>query len=136
MKRIHYFQHVVFEGLGLIANWINQHGDSISATRFFVPRFTIPSTAEYDALIVMGRPMGVHDKAQYPLACSRTRTHFYPPLRHTRKPNYSIAKSAAMAKPRPSTLSSAIFSVIMPTKLPSLSNNPPPDEPGDMAALV
>ena len=52
-------------------------------------------------------------------------------LKYTQcKPNHSSAKSAAMAKPRPSTLSSAIFSVIMPTKLPSLSNNPPPENDG------
>ena len=54
----------------------------------------------------------------------------------TSSPSYSKAKSAGMAKPIPSTSSSAILRVRMPIKLPSESNKPPPDDPGEMAASV
>lgn len=66
IKRIHYFQHISFEGLGLIQNWCNMHGYSISGTTFHDQDFRIPSTEDYDALIIMGGPMGVYDEQEYP----------------------------------------------------------------------
>lgn len=63
--KIHYFQHVPFEGLAVIEHWIKERGHELSATHFYQP-FTLPSTAEVDWLIVMGGPMGVYDEAVYP----------------------------------------------------------------------
>jgi len=66
MKRIHYFQHVSFEGLGLIRDWCNARGYYISDTAFYDQNFRLPSIDDYDALVVMGGPMGIYDEIQYP----------------------------------------------------------------------
>ena len=63
--RAHYFQHVSFEGLGVIEEILQDKGYQISSTRFF-DKQTPPSPEEIDILIVMGGPMSVHDDAQYP----------------------------------------------------------------------
>lgn len=63
--RIHYFQHVPFEGVGCIQDWIFHHGYSLSSTRFFENE-PIPSVTEYDWLVVMGGPMGANDHDLYP----------------------------------------------------------------------
>jgi GMP synthase-like glutamine amidotransferase len=62
---IHYFQHVPFEGLGCIADWISRKGHKVSVTRWYA-NDTPPVIAETDWLIVMGGPMGVYDHDQYP----------------------------------------------------------------------
>ena len=36
----------------------------------------------------------------------------------------------------PAVLLSELFEVKMPIRLPSVSNSPPPDEPGDMASIA
>ncbi len=63
--RIHYLQHVHFEGLGYIETWLKENKYQISVTRFYEHNYRLPSTAEIDALIVMGGPMGVYDEARY-----------------------------------------------------------------------
>ncbi|UKJ06605.1 type 1 glutamine amidotransferase [Solitalea lacus] len=63
--RIHYFQHVPFEGLGFIETWINEKGFQLSHTKFFENEL-MPDLNEIDWLIVMGGPMGVYDEEQYP----------------------------------------------------------------------
>ena len=63
--RIHYFQHVPFEGLGSIEEWISLSGHSLTSTRFF-ERTKLPDLADIDWLIVMGGGMGVHDEEQFP----------------------------------------------------------------------
>jgi GMP synthase-like glutamine amidotransferase len=64
-KRIHYFQHVSFENLGCIEQWINQNGHQLSYTRFYNDE-PIPELADIDWLIVMGGPMGVYENDIYP----------------------------------------------------------------------
>lgn len=66
--RIHYFQHVDFEGLGLLKPLLEASGHTLSSTRFFEPSQLeqAPSVDDYDALIVMGGPMGIYDNNQYP----------------------------------------------------------------------
>lgn len=64
--RLHYFQHERFEGLGMIADWAKKHGHVLSCTPFFDENARIPQLADYDALIVMGGPMGVYDEARFP----------------------------------------------------------------------
>ncbi len=62
--KIHYFQHVPFEGLGLIKDWADAKGHTLSATKFY-EKHTIPNVNDYDALIIMGGSMSVHDEAIY-----------------------------------------------------------------------
>lgn len=63
--RIHYFQHVEFEGLGSIEEWVSSSGHSLSSTRFFKDS-TLPDIADIDWLIIMGGPMNIHEEDQYP----------------------------------------------------------------------
>jgi len=63
--RIHYFQHVEYEGLGSIEEWISSNNHSLSSTRFF-ENSTLPEMADIDWLIVMGGAMSVQDEEQYP----------------------------------------------------------------------
>lgn len=63
--RIHYFQHVPFEGLGNIEDWIISRGHSCSSTRFY-NREPMPDLEDIDWLIVMGGPMGAYEEDIYP----------------------------------------------------------------------
>lgn len=63
--RIHCFQHVDFEDLGCIRDWCTQNGHDINYTRFFLNEPT-PTPEEYDWLIIMGGPMSIFDKKNYP----------------------------------------------------------------------
>jgi GMP synthase-like glutamine amidotransferase len=63
--RIHYFQHVSFEGLGSIEDWIELNGHSLTSTKFFEST-DLPSVEDIDWLIVMGGPMSIYDEEKYP----------------------------------------------------------------------
>jgi GMP synthase-like glutamine amidotransferase len=63
--RIHYFQHVPYEGLGNIEGWIKARRYSLSATRFYAAD-PLPGIAEIDWLIIMGGPMGTYEDMKYP----------------------------------------------------------------------
>ena len=63
--KIHYFQHVPFEGLGSIEEWITLSGHSLTSTRFFESA-VLPEISDIDWLIVMGGPMSVNNEKQYP----------------------------------------------------------------------
>ncbi len=63
--RIHYLQHVPFEGLGHIDTWARQHGHPISATALFGGQ-PLPPLPAFDLLVVMGGPMGVYDTDAHP----------------------------------------------------------------------
>jgi GMP synthase-like glutamine amidotransferase len=63
--RFHCLQHVSFETPGLLAAHIRERGHSLHTTALFLDE-PLPSTAEFDALIIMGGPMSVHDEAVYP----------------------------------------------------------------------
>ena len=62
--KIHFFQHVPFESLGTIEDWIHAKGHELTATRFFNGE-KIPPPESFDWLIVMGGPMNVTDEAAY-----------------------------------------------------------------------
>ena len=62
---IHYFQHVPFEGLACIENWVFARNHVLSCTRFY-EEHTLPDLDKIDWLIVMGGPMGVYDEALFP----------------------------------------------------------------------
>ncbi len=63
--RAHYLQHVAFEGLGSIENWLLSHGYQISSTRLFESAL-FPDVNEIDLLIIMGGPMSVNDEQELP----------------------------------------------------------------------
>lgn len=63
--KIHWLQHVEFEGLGLIAAWIDQQGHGVSCTRLYHGELP-PDHEDIDMLIIMGGPMGIHDEDVHP----------------------------------------------------------------------
>ena len=63
--RIHYFQHVPFEGLGSIEDWISLNGHSLTVTKLF-EKAEFPEISDIDWLIVMGGPMNVYNEKQFP----------------------------------------------------------------------
>lgn len=63
--RIHCFQHVQFENLGCISQWIDRNKHQLTYTRFY-ENDSIPEIDNYDWLIIMGGPMGIYDEQQYP----------------------------------------------------------------------
>jgi GMP synthase-like glutamine amidotransferase len=63
--RVHWLQHVPFEGLGSIALWLEEHAAEVSMTAFWRGDEP-PAAGSFDWLIIMGGPMSVHDEAEYP----------------------------------------------------------------------
>ncbi len=63
--RIHYLQHVPFEGLGSIEKWAIAKGYSITATQLYSKHF-FPAMEDFDWLIVMGGPMNIYEHEKYP----------------------------------------------------------------------
>lgn len=63
--KIHSLQHVPFEGLGNMEDWIQEKRYDLSST-FFYRDATLPGLEKIDGLIVMGGPMGVYDESDYP----------------------------------------------------------------------
>jgi GMP synthase (glutamine-hydrolysing) len=62
--RFHCIQHVGFETPGHIQSWIEDHGYSLSFTRPYLGD-PFPQVDQFDALILMGGPMSVHDQARF-----------------------------------------------------------------------
>ena len=50
----------------MIARWVGERGHTLTSTAFYETEHALPQPASYDALIVMGGPMGVHDEERYP----------------------------------------------------------------------
>jgi len=65
IMNIHWLQHVPFEGLGSIDEWVKDRGHHLSCTRLFQGEL-FPEQEVFDLLIVMGGPMGIYDDSQYP----------------------------------------------------------------------
>lgn len=63
--RMHYLQHVPFEGPAAIANWARNQGHALTGTRLDRGE-SLPGLADFDWLIVMGGPMGLADVGEYP----------------------------------------------------------------------
>ncbi len=64
--RIHYFQHVPFEGPGSIEPWVRANAHHLTATRFY-ENDPLPDVDHLDWLIVLGGPMGTYEGI--PLIC-------------------------------------------------------------------
>ncbi|KKW11628.1 MAG: glutamine amidotransferase class-i [Parcubacteria group bacterium GW2011_GWA2_49_9] len=54
------FQHVPHESPGYIADYAKEKGITLTVLELWKP-YTMPEAASYDALIVLGGPMGVYD---------------------------------------------------------------------------
>jgi len=63
--RIHYVQHVSFEGPAAIGQWAEKHGYPLTGTHVY-EQAVFPDMDSFDWLVIMGGPMGVHDDGQYP----------------------------------------------------------------------
>ena len=63
--RIHWLQHVPFEGLGCMSEWFLSRGHELTCTRLF-EKPSLPVTKDFDWLVVMGGPMGVGDSSKFP----------------------------------------------------------------------
>lgn len=63
--KVRCFQHVRFEGLGLIAPWLRARGHEVAVTRWWAGD-AAPDVADYDWLIVMGGPMNVYQHRDHP----------------------------------------------------------------------
>lgn len=63
--RIHYLQHVPFEGLGNVENLALLRGHQISCTRLF-KYDPLPEMDEFDWLIIMGGPMNIYQENEFP----------------------------------------------------------------------
>lgn len=63
--KVHFLQHVPFEGLASIRGWIERGGHDIGCTRLYAGD-SLPRPDHLDLLIVMGGPMGVQDVDRYP----------------------------------------------------------------------
>lgn len=62
---IHYLQHVPFEGIGSIEDWVRRGGHTLGATRFYCGD-PLPAVEALDLLVVMGGPMNIYEEACYP----------------------------------------------------------------------
>jgi len=63
--KLHWLQHVPFEGLGIIQEWTDANGFEISCTRLFAGE-QLPEIETFDWLVVMGGPMGIYDHEDHP----------------------------------------------------------------------
>jgi len=63
--KVHYFQHVPFEGLGSIEKELTLKGNTLTNTKLFEEKIKV-SENDIDWLIVMGGPMGIYDEHLYP----------------------------------------------------------------------
>ena len=62
--RIHIIQHVSYEGLGCISDYLSHA--TISWTKLHEPQAQLPRLDTFDALIILGGSMGIHDHIEYP----------------------------------------------------------------------
>ncbi len=63
--KVHYLMHVPFEGPQAISKWAQKKGCEETYTKFYED-YNLPSTDEFDLLVIMGGPMGVYDDSEYP----------------------------------------------------------------------
>jgi GMP synthase-like glutamine amidotransferase len=63
--KLHYLQHVPFEGPANIGAWAQNQGWELSSTHLYRGD-TLPAPGEFDWLVVMGGPMNIYEEDQYP----------------------------------------------------------------------
>ena len=62
--RIHFFQHVFFEGPANIEAWCIENGHLISFTKFY-ENPALPELSDIDWLVIVGGPMSVYDEEKF-----------------------------------------------------------------------
>ncbi len=70
--RLHYIQHVPFEGIANIEGWAQEQGWQISGTRIYAGE-KLPGPDELDWLVIMGGPMNIYEEKEYPWLASEKR---------------------------------------------------------------
>ncbi len=63
--RVHYLQHVPFEDLGSISQWLEKTDCDVTVTKFFEST-AIPDLDLFDLLIILGGPMSVNEEERHP----------------------------------------------------------------------
>lgn len=63
--RIHFLQHVSFEGPAAIADWAKEAGHTLSGTHLYRGD-ALPTVVDFDFLVIMGGPMSVNDERVFP----------------------------------------------------------------------
>jgi len=91
--RIHYLQHVFFEGPGVIADYAASGAHSLTATRLFEGE-KLPDVHEVDLLVVMGGPMNIYEEDKYPWLIEEKR--FILEVIHAGKPVLGICLGAQL----------------------------------------
>lgn len=63
--RVHYLQHVAFEGLAVMESALKEVGHQLTSTHLYNNQ-QLPVVNDIDWLIIMGGPMGICDENNYP----------------------------------------------------------------------
>ncbi len=63
--RIHYLQHVPFEGPGTIIDWARRGSHRLTGTHLYNYE-AVPAIDQFDWLIIMGGPMNIYEEGSYP----------------------------------------------------------------------
>lgn len=63
--RIHYLQHVDFEGPAAVADWAAQAGHTIVGSHLHRGE-ALPALSTFDLLVILGGPMSVNDEEEHP----------------------------------------------------------------------
>jgi GMP synthase-like glutamine amidotransferase len=70
--RVHWLQHVPFEGLGSMEPWLRARANGLTCTPL-QRGAQLPAPGDLDWLVVMGGPMGVYDEAEHPWLAAEKR---------------------------------------------------------------
>ena len=71
--RLHYIQHVAFEGIANIRGWAENLGWQISGTHLYRHEERLPDAEDLDWLVVMGGPMNIYEEKEYPWLAAEKR---------------------------------------------------------------
>lgn len=63
--RVHYLQHVSFEGPANIESWAKKQGWEVAGTHMYRSD-RLPSMDEFDWLVIMGGPMNIYEEDEFP----------------------------------------------------------------------